>query len=154
MKNNNHLISFYQPLLRKGESTRNLKCSKIASNFDHEIIGVFAESYFWDKLHIDEFTAPNVILGICHQREVLRLIQERVMVLVRAYNELIDDLTGVSELYSDHLRCLEKKLYPGFSKLMWSTRHVIIERYIQVSANRCLEMYHSVDSMTCVLKKC
>ena len=99
------------------------------------MISVFTEVHFWDKLQIDEFTTPNVLLGICHQREVLRVVRERVMILVRAYNELIADLSGISELYSDHLKRLEKKLYPCFSKLMWSTRQIIIERYVHVSAN-------------------
>ncbi len=105
----------------------------ISSNFDCGIVAIFTEAYFWDKLHTDEFTTPNVILGIFHQREVLRLVRERVMLLIRTYNELIEDMAGISELYSDHLKRLEKKMYPGFTKLMWSTRQVVIERFVQVS---------------------
>jgi dynein heavy chain len=105
----------------------------LASTFDCSIIAVLTEAHFWDKLHSDEFATPNVILGICHQREVLRLVRERVMILVRAYNELIDDLSGISELYTDYLKRLEKKIYPGFTKVMWSTRQIVIERYVQVS---------------------
>ena len=82
---------------------------------------------------MDEFNTPNAILGICHQREALRLIRERVMMLVRAYNSLVDDLTGISSLYADHLRSLEKRLYPGFTKLTWSSRPLVIDRFVQVS---------------------
>ena len=105
----------------------------IASNFDSDIVAIFSESHFWDKLHVDEFTTPNVIIGICHQREVLRLIRERVMILVRAYNDLVEDLASIPDLYLDYFKLVEKKMYPGFTKLMWSTRQIVIERFVQVS---------------------
>ena len=103
------------------------------SNFDNDITRALTETHFWDKLRADEFAVPNDLLGLCHQREVLRVVRERVMMLVRAFNDLLGDASGISQLYSDHLRQLEKKLYPGFTKLLWSTRPSIIERFVQVN---------------------
>ena len=79
-------------------------------NFDNNIIALFVEAQFWDKLHHDNFTVPSSILGICHQRKTLRLLREQVMVLVRAFNALLDDLQGLHGLYGDCLKKLEKKL--------------------------------------------
>ena len=81
---------------------------------------------------MEEFTTPNIILGICHQREMLRLVRERVMKLVRSYNSLIGDMCGISNLFSDHLRYLEKRIKPGFSKITWTTHQRVIDRFVQV----------------------
>ena len=110
----------------------------VATNFDNEITNILNETHFWDKLHVDEFTAPNEILGLCHQREVLRVARERVIMLARTFNDLLEDVTGLSQLYSEHIRHLEKKMYPGFTKLLWSTRPVVIERFVQVTKRRCV----------------
>lgn len=110
----------------------NQSYTTIASNFDSTITAIFIESHFWDKLHIEEFATPNVILSICHQREVLRLVRERVMMLVRAYNSLIRDLEGIVELYSEHLKRLEKRIYPGVTKVLWSSRQIVIDKFVQV----------------------
>jgi len=122
-----------QPLLRKASETKNDILSPIVSNFDCGIISILTEAHFWDKLHNEEFVTPNEVLGICHQREVLRVVRERVMILVRAYNEFLQNLSGTSMLYLDHLKVLEKKLRPGFTKILWSTRPIVIDKFVQVS---------------------
>ena len=84
--------------------------SPIVCNFDCNILNIFIETHFWDKLHVEEFGAPNHILGVCHQPEVLRVTRENVMSLVRAFNDLICDTSEFSQLYSEYLRQLEKKM--------------------------------------------
>ena len=96
-------------------------------------MSILSESQFWDKLHNDDFVTPNEILGILHQRDVLRICRGRTMVLVRAHNDFIQDLEGTSNLYLDYVRVLRKKLRPGFKKILWSTRPVIIDKFVQVS---------------------
>ena len=105
----------------------------IAANFDPDVIKIFTEAHFWDKLHDENFVAPNAILGICHQREILRVVRQKVMMLVRTFNGFLEDIDGKYALYSDHIRKLEKKIQPAFSKLTWSSRPVVIERFVQVS---------------------
>jgi|AntRauTorckE5430_2_1112549.scaffolds.fasta_scaffold00606_4 hypothetical protein len=95
-------------------------------------MSILIEAAFWDKLQNEDFATPNEILGICHQREILRIKQERVMMIVRAYNDLLHDLKGTSMLFLDDLKFLDKKLRPGFIKIMWSTRSVVIEKFVQV----------------------
>ena len=106
---------------------------RVATNFDLDIIKIFTEAHFWDKLHDENFVAPNAILGICHRREILRVLREKVMMLVRTFNDFLEDIDGNHGLYSDHIRKLEKKIQPAFSKLTWSSRPVVIERFVQVS---------------------
>lgn len=121
-----------QPLLRALNETKNGIINPLVSNFDSEVISILTEAAFWDKLHNEDFETPNEILGICHQREVLRVTHERVMMLVRAYNDFLHDLKGTSMLYFDHLKLLEKRLRPGFIKILWSTRPVVIDKFVQV----------------------
>ena len=105
----------------------------LVSTFDSEIMSIFIEAHFWDKLHNEEFVTPNEVLGIFHQREVLRIVRGRVMVFVSAYNAFIGHLKGTSMLYLDHLKILDKKLRPGFKKIPWSIRPVVIDKFVQVS---------------------
>jgi len=128
-----------QPLLQKLNETNNDILNPLASNFDSEVTSILTEALCWDKLHNEEFITPNEVLGICHQREVLRITFERVMMLVRAYNDFLHDLKGTSTLYLDHLKLLEKKLRPGFVKIMWSSRPAVIDKFVQTM----LEMIHS-----------
>lgn len=127
-------------------------------NFDQNIISIFTEAQFWDKLHNDDFNVPSSILGICHQREGLRLLRERVMILVRAFNNLLEDLEGIHGLYTDCLKRLEKKLRPGFAKLTWCTRQVIIEKFVQNSVEEVKQIHDQVKSfhkkMSCVRYHC
>ena len=106
----------------------------LVSTFDSEIMSIFIEAHFWDKLHNEEFVTPNEVLGIFHQREVLRIVRGRVMVFVSAYNAFIGHLKGTSMLYLDHLKILDKKLRPGFKKIPWSIRPVVIDKFVQVGA--------------------
>ena len=101
-------------------------------SFDNTIHEIFTEVHFWDKLHIEEFEVPHVLLPICHRREVLGVLREQVIMLVQAYNKLLDDIPETPLLFSVYLRQLEKRIIPGFSRLVWSTRPPIIERFVQV----------------------
>jgi dynein heavy chain len=96
-------------------------------------MSIFVEAHFWDKLHQEEFVTPNEVLGILHQREVLRVVRDRVMVLVSAYNTFTKHLKGTSKLYMDHLKILDKKLHPGLKKIPWSMRPIVIDKFVQVS---------------------
>ena len=85
-----------------------------------------------DKLHIEEFEVPHMLLSMCHQHDVLRITRERVSTLVRSFNGLVDYLTENHRIYSDHMKRIEKKLHPGLNKLFWSSRPSIIEKFVQV----------------------
>ena len=54
------------------------------------------------------------------------------MMLVREFNELLGDIGRNDGLFSDHIRRLERKIQPAFSKLTWKSRPVIIERFVEV----------------------
>ena len=107
-------------------------------------MSIFVEAHFWDKLHQEEFVTPNEVLGILHQREVLRVVRDRVMVLVSAYNTFTKNLKGTSKLYLDHLKILDKKLHPGLKKIPWSMRPIVIDKFVQVSPRIYLSIYDSL----------
>lgn len=114
------------------------------SNFDTDIASIFTEAHFWDKLRNDTFVTPNQILGICHQREVLRVVRERVMMLVRAHNDFQEDLKGTSMLYLDYFKILEKKLRPGLVKIRWSIRPHVIDRFVHTAIGLIHQIHYQV----------
>jgi len=110
----------------------------LESNLDSYLSSLFCEVHYWEKLRSEEFEIPNFILGTYQQAESLRVLYEQVMSIVRIFNELIEDLSEEElNLFSDHLRVLEKRILPGLTKLKWSSRALIIQRFVQV------KIYHS-----------
>lgn len=98
-------------------------------------MAILTEAYFWNRLHNEDFVTPSEVLGIYHQREILRIIRDRVMGLVSAHTTFVKHLKGTSMLYLDHLKKLDKKLRPGLKKITWSIRPIVIEKFIQVRSN-------------------
>ena len=106
----------------------------LETNFDGFAVSLYREVQYWEKLRYDEFEIPHHVLGVYQQVDNMRGLKERVMALVCAHNEIIGDLSeNEFYLFSDHLRRFEKKIYPGLSKLMWSSRPIVIERFIKVT---------------------
>lgn len=143
-----------EPLLRRCHSTEANERHRvlIGTNFDSDLSDIFIETQYWEKLHSEEYEIPNVILAMCHQREMLRVVRERVIMLVRDFNSLIEELTETNNLYADHLKYLERKMNPGFTRLLWSCRPAVIERYVQASINHIQSMHREVTSFKAGMK--
>ena len=122
-----------QPILQRVAGIKTDILRPLVSTFDSNIMNIFIEAHSWDKFHNEEFVTPNEVLGIFHQRDVLRIVRDRVMNLVTAYNAFIAHLKGTSMLYIDHLKMLDKKLRPGFKKISWSIRPVVVDKFVHVS---------------------
>jgi len=140
-----------QPLLRRFDSVEIHENQRyfIDSKFDSELNDIFVETQFWERLHIEECITPNAVLAMCNQRETLRILQERVAMLVRAFNNLIGDLSKTHKLYTDHLKLLDKKMHAGFDRLLWSSRPALIEKYVQTSLNHIKAVHCEVTSFKC-----
>jgi dynein heavy chain len=72
-----------------GASTRNI--SEIMCNFDEDILSLFSEVSYWEKFH-GEFSIPYIAHDLCNKRDVLRVMRELVMLVVRAYNDILRDI--------------------------------------------------------------
>ena len=89
------------PLMRRAASAgqedgqvqgKNNKDTSLECNFDEHLLALFNEVHYWDKGFQGEFAIPYVALDLCNQREKLRVMREHVMLVVRAYNNILVDL--------------------------------------------------------------
>ncbi len=104
-------------LMRRGPGRATLEM-----NFDHQLMRLFQEIHFWQKVDME---IPRAALDVYHTREELRTLREHVMLVVRDYNQIIDMLsTEERMLFKERIRFLDNKVQPGLSKLTWSSKGI------------------------------
>uniref|UniRef100_A0A3P9PK94 Dynein axonemal heavy chain 2 n=1 Tax=Poecilia reticulata TaxID=8081 RepID=A0A3P9PK94_POERE len=81
--------------------------SRLEINFDN-LLRLFSEIQYWDRM---KFEIPQIVSDMYQSREEIRLLRERVLLLIRNYNEL--------GLFRERVRFLDKKVEPGMTKLLW-----------------------------------
>ena len=125
-KENGLLMRLDKPLLRRADSDGATKSgTEIVCNFDEDLLALFSEVSYWEKFH-GEFSIPYVAHDLSNKKEQLRVARERVMTVVRAYNDIIRDIgTEERHLFIDHLRRLDRRIGPGMSKLTWLSKNVV-----------------------------
>lgn len=141
-----------KPLLRR-LADENGQVSKVGSeivcNFDEDLLCLFSEVSYWEKFQ-GEFSIPYAAHDLCNKKEQLRVMRENVMQVVRAYNEIIRDLTSEERrLFIDHIRKLDRRIGQGMTKLTWQNRGMI-EIYVKDCCTNC----HDVHSVVRDFKHC
>lgn len=98
-------------------------------------MSLFAETAGWEKLaEPKKFEIPDIYHSISHKRADLLYVNAQIMLVVRAYSEIFTKLSNDEcTLFADHLRGLDKQIRPGLSKLTWSTRTNIVDKFVHVS---------------------
>lgn len=112
----------------------------------------------WKKLANFGAVMPSYAddVTIVH-KESLRVLREYVMLAVRDYNEIIDDLESFEEkegsqkgenlhkkLFKQHLEQCEKVIAPGLTKLKWSSK-TILENFVRDARKSCHELSHKLS---------
>ena len=129
-------------IMRRAESDAKVG-SPILCNFDEDLLALFSEVSYWEKFH-GEFSIPYVAHDLCNKRESLRVMRELVMLVVRAYNDIINDLNAEERrLFIDHIRKLDRRIGQGLSKLTWQSKNMI-EMYVRDCVTNCQEVYVSI----------
>jgi dynein heavy chain len=113
----------------------------LESNFDKHLLRLFNEVRFWQKFHGD-FPIPYIAHEMYLQQDSLRVLRESVMLVVRDYNAIVDELSNPDErrLFFEHLRRVDRKISPGLGKLNWADRH-IKDWFVRVCRQKCQEVY-------------
>ena len=122
------------PLMRRasseGEAAPRSSQALLECNFDESILALFTEVHYWEKFQ-GEFGIPYTAHDLCNQRDKLRIMREQVMLVVRAYNAIIVDLSPEERrLFSDHIRRLDKRINQGLTKLTWAAKGAV-EIYVR-----------------------
>ena len=91
--------------------------SEIVCNFDEDLLCLFSEVTYWEKF-MGEFQIPYVAHDICNKKEQLRVMRENVMLVVRAYNNIVRDVNPEERrLFVDHIRKLDRRIAQGMTKV-------------------------------------
>ncbi|MGH0186895.1 UNVERIFIED_CONTAM: hypothetical protein FKN15_022868, partial [Acipenser sinensis] len=89
-------------------------------NFDKNLLKMFNEIHYWERLL---FEIPHYMAEVYHRKEDLRNLRENVLLVVRDYNRIIEVLSSEERgLFRERIRILDKKIQPGLSKLLWSSK--------------------------------
>jgi dynein heavy chain len=121
------MLRLDKPLLRRAdiEGVSNKGGTEIVCNFDQDLLALFSEVSYWEKFQ-GEFSIPYAAHDLSNKKEQLRVARERVMMVVRAYNEIIREIsTDERHLFVDHLRRLDRRIGPGMAKLTWQSKNVV-----------------------------
>lgn len=147
-----------KPLLRRVEIEGGAKGStELVCNFDEDLITLFSEVSYWEKFH-GEFSIPYIAHDICNKKEQLRVMRENVMVVVRAYNDIVRDINQEERrLFLDHMRKLDRRIGQGLVKLTWQSKNMI-EMYVRDCCTNCSEVHAVVkefkECKTVVARTC
>ncbi|XP_045920170.1 dynein axonemal heavy chain 2 isoform X2 [Micropterus dolomieu] len=96
------------------------KTAKLDINFDNNLLILFSEIHYWDRL---KFEIPQCVSDIYQDREDLRGLRERSLLLIRDYNRIIGVLSPDEVgLFRERIRFLDKKIQPGLTKLLWLSK--------------------------------
>ncbi|XP_072544049.1 dynein axonemal heavy chain 2 [Salminus brasiliensis] len=110
------LRNLNQPLMIRCKE----KPGVLDSNFDKNLLKMFNEIHYWERLH---FEILHHVSEAYQRREDLRTMRESVLLVVREYNRIISALsTDAVGLFRERIRFLDKKIQPGLSKLLWSSK--------------------------------
>ncbi|KAM7366101.1 hypothetical protein PAMP_015569 [Pampus punctatissimus] len=111
-----YLKKLEQPLMVRSKD----KTAKLDINFDSNLLNLYSEIHYWDRL---KFEIPQCVSDIYQDREDLRGLRERVLLLIRDYNRIIGMLSPDElGLFREQIRFLDKKIQPGLTKLSWLSK--------------------------------
>ncbi len=91
-------------------------------------MGYFSDDHKTDSIFLisfspGEFSIPYVAHDLCNKKEQLRIMREHVMLVVRAYNDIVRDINADEKrLFLDHIRKLDRRIGQGMTKLTWQNR--------------------------------
>ena len=124
-----------------GASSR--QSTELLCNFDEDLLALFSEVSFWEKFH-GEFSIPYVAHDICNKREMLRVMRETTLLVIRAYNAIIHDVQpDERRMFVDHLRKLDRRMGQGLNKLTWLSKNMI-DMYVRDCLVSCREVHDVV----------
>ncbi|KAI8915474.1 dynein heavy chain and region D6 of dynein motor-domain-containing protein [Powellomyces hirtus] len=102
-------------MARRGQGLLEMK-------FDKQLLRLFAEITYWQKLKMD---VPFAIQEIYSKREELRILRENVLLVVRDYNSIMETLSPEEHLlFKERIRFLDRKINPGLLNLTWASKGI------------------------------
>ncbi|KAJ3403337.1 hypothetical protein HDV05_007876, partial [Chytridiales sp. JEL 0842] len=90
--------------------------------FDKDLLRLFAEIHYWQKLKCD---IPFYVQEIYGKKEELRVLRENVLLVVRDYNNILETLSPEEHaLFRERIKFLDRKINPGLTNLTWASKGI------------------------------
>ncbi|KAK9521280.1 hypothetical protein VZT92_021099 [Zoarces viviparus] len=110
------LTKLEQPLMVRRED----RTAKLNVNFDNNLLNIFSEIDYWDRL---KYEIPQCVSDMPQDREGIRCLSERALLLVTNYNRIIGMLSPHEwGLFQKQIGSINKKIEPGLTELPWSAQ--------------------------------
>ncbi|XP_029311197.1 LOW QUALITY PROTEIN: dynein heavy chain 2, axonemal [Cottoperca gobio] len=111
-----YLKRLEQPLMLRCKD----KNAKLDINFDNNLLNLFSEIHYWDRLKCE---IPQCVSDISQDKEEFRGLRERALLLIGDYNRVIGMLSpDEMGLFRERINYMDKKIQPGLTKLMWFSK--------------------------------
>ena len=108
----------------------------LESNFDKLVLTMFSEVEAWKRFQ-GEHPIPYIAHDIMGQQENLRILRDNVMLVVRDYNEIMEQLDpDEKKLFQEHIKRLDKRVNAGLLRFNWASKGVI-EWYVKDCRKNC-----------------
>nr|XP_040043942.1 dynein heavy chain 2, axonemal isoform X1 [Gasterosteus aculeatus aculeatus] len=111
-----YLKKLEQPLMVRSKDGT----ARLDINFDINLLNMFSEIHYWDRL---KYEIPQRVSDISQDREDLRGVSEKALLLVKNYKRIIGMLSPDElGLFREQIHLMDKKIQPGLTKLTWSSK--------------------------------
>ena len=87
---------------------------------------------------------PYIAMEIQAQREKYRVLIDKVLAVVREYNNIITAVDDDRKLFTDRLRCIDRRVSSGINKLTWNMDRTGLDFYQKEARKYCREGTQSV----------
>jgi dynein heavy chain len=86
-------------------------------NFDSSLLRLYREVESWESLH---FNIPFAAMELTKNRDVICVLRESVLAVVREYNDILNSMDDVEmKIFAEKVRTVDRKILNGVNKLAW-----------------------------------
>jgi dynein heavy chain, axonemal len=96
---------------------------------------------FWERMRLP---IPYIAMEIQAQREKYRVLIDKILAVVREYNHIIVSVAGERKLFTDRLRCIDRRVTSGINKLTWNMDKTGLDFYQKEAQRYCRDGTQSV----------
>lgn len=135
-----------QNLIQVNESKGGL----LERSFDSHLLDVLEEIRVFQDLELE---IPYSAADLSTRRDHYRILREEVLLLVRDYNRILTSLDGDErKLFANRIQYLDGRIYPGATRLNWTSSKGQLEAWIKDARKHCQEVFSMVKDYKSAMK--
>ena len=123
-------------------------------NFDGTLLRLYREVETWESLH---FNIPFAAMELTKNRDVIRVLRQSVLDVVREYNDILNSMDDVEmKIFAEKVRTVDRKILNGVNKLAWIHKGQV-ESFCKDGGKLCknlLELVRDFKKKRAVVQAC